>query len=89
MRAQRGKRARTMVPATLCARLPAHVTLQADAGGRVTVRVDGGAVGLGTLSPGAVERAQGLREGLRLAAFASGRRSSDQEIDRLVRRLAR
>jgi SagB-type dehydrogenase family enzyme len=79
-----------MVPATLSVRLPAHVTFQVDAGGRAAASHEGGAVALGTLSPGAVERVQDLRgKGLRLAAFASGRRSSDQEIDRLVRRLAR
>ncbi len=78
------------MPATLCARLVDHVTLQADPNGRVAASIEGRAVALGMLSPGAVARAQDLRrKGLRLAAFASGRRTSDREIDRLVRRLAR
>ena len=89
MRAQQGKRGRGTVPATLCARVVDHVVLQADRNGRVAASIEGRALGLGTLSPGAVKRAQDLRKGLRLAAFASGRRTSDQEIDRLVRRLAR
>jgi len=89
VRAQQGKRERGTVPATLCVRLVDHVTLQADPNGRVAAGIEGRAVALGTLSAGAVGRAQDLRTGLRLAAFASGRRAGDQEIDRLVRRLAR
>jgi SagB-type dehydrogenase family enzyme len=77
------------VPATLSARLPAHVTLQADASGRISASIEGQAFSLRRLSPGAMERARELAKGLRLAAFASGRRPGDREIDRLVRRLAR
>jgi SagB-type dehydrogenase family enzyme len=89
VRAQQGKRGRAKVPATLLARLVGHVTLAADPNGKVTATIEGQALGLGTLSPGAAERVQSLRTGLPLASFASGRRSSDKEIDRLVRRLAR
>ena len=82
------KRGRGTVPATLSARLVDRVTLGADLQGRVAARIEGQAFGLGILSPPALARAQELRAGLRLAAFASGRRPGDQEIDRLVRRLA-
>ena len=44
---------------------------------------------LGKFSAGALERAQDLRAGLPLAAFAHKDRAVDQEIDLLVRRLAR
>jgi SagB-type dehydrogenase family enzyme len=49
---------------------------------------DGYSVGLGTFSAAAADRAQDLRIGLPLASFASGRRTIDNEIDVLVRRLA-
>jgi len=89
VRAQRDKRGRGTVPATLSARLVGHVTLQADPNGRVAASIEGQVFGLATLSPPGLARAQDLRTGLRLAAVASGRRAGDQEIDRLVRRLAR
>jgi SagB-type dehydrogenase family enzyme len=64
------------------------VTLEAGANAQVVAYFDGHSVGLGQFSARAAERGQGLRMGLPLASFASGRRSIDQEIHRLVRRLA-
>ena len=88
MRAQQGKRGRGAVPATLSVRLVDHVTLAVDPNGRAVVAVEGHALGLGTLSPTAAKRVRDLPAGLPLGAFASAR-SSDKEIDHLVRRLAR
>jgi SagB-type dehydrogenase family enzyme len=64
------------------------VTLEAGANAQVVAYFDGHSVGLGQFSARAAERGQGLRMGLPLASFASGRRSIDQENHRLVRRLA-
>jgi SagB-type dehydrogenase family enzyme len=44
---------------------------------------------LGEFGAAAADRAQDLRTGLPLRSFVSGRRRTDQDIDRLVRRLAR
>jgi len=73
---------------TLSARLGAHVTLDARADGNVIACFGGYAVSLGTFSPGAAQHAQELRAGLPLASFTR-RRTLDQEIEPLVRRLAR
>jgi SagB-type dehydrogenase family enzyme len=89
VRAHAAKRARGAGPATLCARLVGHITLAVDQSGKATVSIEGHDLGLGMLSPAAAERARSLRAGVPLASFASGRRSSDKEIDHLVRRLAR
>jgi SagB-type dehydrogenase family enzyme len=73
----------------LAARLVEHVTLQPHANGKIEARFHGHSVGLGTFSAGTAERARALRSGLPLAAFGSGRRDTDKELDVLVRRLAR
>jgi len=65
------------------------VTLEARGDGEIAACFDGYSVGLGTFSAHAADRAQELRTGLPLAAFASGSRDIDKEIDLLVRRLAR
>jgi SagB-type dehydrogenase family enzyme len=65
-----------------------HVTLQAQAGGEIAGYFDDVAVGLGKFSAKAAVRAQGLRTGLALSAFASGSCDIDKEILLLVRRLA-
>jgi SagB-type dehydrogenase family enzyme len=57
--------------------------------GKIFVSFGGYSVGLGTFSAPAVDRAQDLRTGLPLASFASGDRTTEREIDLLVRRLAR
>jgi SagB-type dehydrogenase family enzyme len=54
----------------------------------MVARFAGYSVGLGRFSAAAADRAQELRMGLPLAAFASGRRTIDKETDLLVRRLA-
>ena len=58
------------------------------AGGKIIACFDGSSVGLGAFSAAAADRAQDLRIGLPLASFASGGRTTDQEIELLVRRLA-
>jgi len=88
LRAPRKKSGRRATPATLSARLLGHVTLQAHAGGAIAACFDDVALGLGTFSAKAAERAQGLRTGLALRSFASGSRDIDKEILLLVRRLA-
>jgi len=75
--------------ATLSARLGGHVTLETRADGNIVAGFDGYSVGLGKFSAAAADRAQGLRMGLPLGSFASGRRRLDKEIHLLVRRLAR
>jgi SagB-type dehydrogenase family enzyme len=74
---------------TISARLSGHVALKAHANGTIDACFHGHAVGLGTFSAEAAERAQDLRTGLPLASFASADRDIDKEIDLLVRRLAR
>ena len=73
----------------LSARLNRHVTLEAQADGKIAACFGGDSVSLGTFSAGAAKRVQDLRQGLPLASLASGKRNSDKEIDLLVRRLAR
>jgi SagB-type dehydrogenase family enzyme len=73
----------------IAARLNEHVTLEADAHGSVAACFDDGyRVGLGTLSAGAVKRAQALRAGLAISSFAPARSKIDKEVALLVRRLA-
>jgi hypothetical protein len=76
-------------PANVSARLRSNVTLETQAEGEIAVCFEGYSVSLGRFSAGAADRAQNLRIGLPLAAFASNRRDIDKEIDLLVRRLAR
>jgi SagB-type dehydrogenase family enzyme len=89
LRAPGTKSGRRAAPAAISARLSGHVTLEARADGEIAACFGGYSVGLGTFSVGAADRAQDLRKGLPLAAFASGGRNLDKEIDLLVRRLAR
>ena len=88
MRAPGIKRGRRAAPATLCARLASHVTLEARSGGEIAACFDGISVGLGKFSAGAAEFAQRLRRGLPLNTLASPNRNVDKEIHLLVRRLA-
>ena len=88
MRARKTKIGRRAAP-TVSARLSEHVTLEAQANGKIDACFGGYVVGLGTFSVAAADRAQDLRVGLPLASFASGRRDVDKELDLLVRRLAR
>jgi len=78
-----------VAPATLSARLIDHVTLETQPDGTIVACVDRHSLALGQFSARAADRATDLRTGLPLRSFASGRRSTDKEIYRLVRRLAR
>jgi SagB-type dehydrogenase family enzyme len=89
LRAPAKKQRRRIAPATISARLSAHITLEARADGNIAAAFEGHSVGLGKFSAGTVQRAQDLRTGLSLDSFASGNRAGDKEIDLLVRRLAR
>src|SRR5262245_3845947 len=71
------------------ARLLGHVALEAHRSGDILACFHGYSVGLGAFSAAAAKRAQSLRAGLPLASFASGAREIDQEMLRLVQRLAR
>jgi SagB-type dehydrogenase family enzyme len=73
---------------SVAARVGAHVALDVRADGKILARFHDFALDLGGYGAAAAKRARELGTGLRLAAFASDR-SVDQEIDRLVRRLAR
>jgi SagB-type dehydrogenase family enzyme len=70
------------------ARLGGHVTLEAQANGKILACFGGYSVELGAFSAGAAKRARELRVGLPLASLVSSRRAIDQEIHLLVRRLA-
>ena len=89
MGAPGAKRGRRAAPATLSARLGPHVRLETDADGTIRACVAGHSIVLGEFGTAAADRAQDLRTGLPLRSFVSGRRRTDQDIDRLVRRLAR
>lgn len=89
MRSPGPKRVRGAAPANVSARLRRNVTLETQAEGEIAVCFEGYSVDLGRFSAGAARRAQNLRIGLPLAAFASNGRNIDKEIDLLVRRLAR
>jgi SagB-type dehydrogenase family enzyme len=84
----KGKPPRIAAP-TLSARLNDHVDLDVQADGSVVARIQGYAVGLGKLSADAGTRARQLDEGLPLDSFAADGSAIDQEVDRLVQRLAR
>jgi SagB-type dehydrogenase family enzyme len=67
----------------------AHIELEARPDGNILAWFDGYSVELGKFSAAAAARANHLRAGLALDSFSSGKNSTDQEIDLLVRRLAR
>jgi SagB-type dehydrogenase family enzyme len=88
VRAPAKKLAPRTAPPVISARLSADITLEPNADGSLSACFDGYAVGLGAFSAAVRDRAKALRTGLPLASFASGS-AADQEIDRLIRRLAR
>jgi SagB-type dehydrogenase family enzyme len=88
LRAPGVKRGGPAAPATLSARLDAHVTLEAHANGEIVACFDGHSVGLGKFSAAAADCAQQLRPGLPLSSFTSDSRNIDKELHLLVRRLA-
>ena len=65
------------------------MTLEPRADGKVAACFEGYALGLGTLSAAAADRAKELRAGLPLSSFVSSGRKVDREVEQLVRRLAR
>jgi SagB-type dehydrogenase family enzyme len=77
------------LPATLSVRLSGHIAVEAQADGSLAATFDGYPVSLGKYSAGALERAQRLRTGLPLKGFASPGNAVAEEVDLLVRRLAR
>jgi SagB-type dehydrogenase family enzyme len=72
----------------LSARLGGHVTLEARSDGHIVACFGGHSVGLGTFSADAADRARELRTGLSFGSVASDGATIDEEVDRLVRRLA-
>jgi SagB-type dehydrogenase family enzyme len=89
VRAPVTKRARRTGPRTVSARLAAHVTLEARPDGHFFVYLDGYSLDLGWFSAVAAERVLGLQKGQRLSALQSGGRTTEREIESLMRRLAR
>ena len=73
----------------LSARLSGHFRLETQPDGTILACFEDHSLALGKFSAAAVERAQDLRTGLPLASFARQGKVIDQEIDLLVRRLAR
>jgi len=88
LRDSRRKTGRPIAPATLSARAAAHVALKVELNGEVAAHFYGHSVALGKFSAAATHRIKELRAGLPLRDLASRRRTTDQEIARLVRRLA-
>jgi SagB-type dehydrogenase family enzyme len=82
-------RVRPVARGTVFARLRGHVRLEAQANGEIVAGFDGYSDSLGTFSSRAAARAQELRVGVPLSAFASKSRTIDKEIGRLVQQLAR
>ena len=68
------------MPAILSARVGGHVTLEAQANGKIVARFGRQSVGLGQFSTAAADRAQDLRIGLPLGSFAPDGRGIDKEI---------
>lgn len=88
MPASRRKTGQPIAPAMLSARPAAHVALKVEPNGEVAAHFYGHSVALGKFSAAAAHRIKKLRAGLPLRDLASHRRTTDQEIARLVRRLA-
>ena len=88
MRAPKKKPAGKTTTPALSARLNERVTLQMQPDGSLAAMVDSYPVELGRFSTQALKRAEGLRDGLPLAATTGGKPLA-QETAALVRRLAR
>jgi SagB-type dehydrogenase family enzyme len=88
LRAPGKKRPSPTLSPRISARLIGQVAIEAHADGRILACFDGHGVALGKFSAEVRKRAQGLRSGLPLALFAGSRRTADQELELLVRRLA-
>ena len=88
MRPPKKKPTGTRATPALSVRLNERVAIEAQPGGGLVALVDGYPVDLGHFSPQVLKRAEGLHDGLPLAAFA-GSRPHAQETATLVHRLAR
>jgi SagB-type dehydrogenase family enzyme len=82
------KRQRTAA-ATVSVKVSDHIALEIAADGSLVAAFDGYSTGLGSFSAAALRRAQHLRAGLPFKRFAPDGNAVAQEVDRLVRRLAR
>ena len=89
MRAPEKKKGRRIAAPTLSVRLSGHIRLEAQSDGTILACFDDHSLPLGKFSAAAVKRAQDLRTALPLASFARQGHAVDQEVDLLVRRLAR
>jgi len=89
LRALGKKKLRQTAPPAISARLTGHIRLETQADGTILACFDDQSITLGKFSAGAMKRAQDLRTGLPLTAFAHLDRAVDKEVDLLVRRLAR
>jgi SagB-type dehydrogenase family enzyme len=89
LRASRRKTSRQVAPSLLSARLAGHVAFEVQPNGELAASFYGHSAALGKFSAAATRRAQDLRVGLPLSAFASSAQATDKEIALLVRRLAR
>lgn len=83
------KAGRKRAAPTLHARVNDQIALEVSPDGKVGVHVDGYAIELGTISPAAVPRAEGLAAGLPVASFSPPRKPADRELELIARRLAR
>jgi SagB-type dehydrogenase family enzyme len=89
LRAPGKKRKPRIAPPAISARVSAHIRLEALADGNILACLGGDSVGLGKFSRDTIDRARELHAGLPLGSFASPGLKVDQEIELLVRRLAR
>ncbi|MGZ3311286.1 MAG: SagB/ThcOx family dehydrogenase [Xanthobacteraceae bacterium] len=89
MRTPGKKKGRRIAASALSARLSGYIRLEAQSDGTILACFDDHSLPLGKFSAAAVKRAQDLRTGLPLASFARQGHAVDQEVDLLVRRLAR
>ena len=88
MRTPKKKKGRRAAPAIIFAQLADQVEIEALPDGEMVAHFSYYSVGLGKFSANATDRAQELRIGLPLGSFEAEGRSIDEEIHRLVRRLA-
>lgn len=89
MRASEKKKVRRSGTTGLCARLRAHVMLEAHGSGEIIARFPGFSTGLGMFGADTAKLAQGLRAGVPVASLTAGKTEAGKELNLLVQRLAR
>lgn len=89
MRAAKKVKKRKIAAPVVSARLNGQITLEVHVDGNVVAQFDGMSVALGKFSAAALDRVKDLPAGLPLKSFASSKRAVDQEVELLIRRLAR